>query len=88
MWYEVDNQKACDQDWTYFIGHIKKSKHMFFKMFFAMHVNRVTPRALPNHDNLQSQHPKNYKNHNLETRWKVIQKIQLFTAEETKKSIR
>ena len=23
----VDNQKACDQDWTYFIGHIKKSKH-------------------------------------------------------------
>ena len=61
---------------------------MFFKMFFVTRVNRVTAQALPNHGNLYSQHPKNYKNHNSETRWNVIQKIQLFKAEKTKKSIR
>ena len=56
-----------------------------FKMLFAMRVTRVTPCVLFTITRIHSIQ-KILKIRNLETRWKMTQKIQLFKAQKTEKS--
>lgn len=52
-------QKACDQGWSYFIGHTKKSLRSYC---WRCYLRCVWLMLYLIHSNQYSQHPKSYKN--------------------------